>query len=87
VIGGAVTTSLMLPLSGDLFDPPAEAIVDNSLICAVAHESGSGTFETSTNVRYAAAFVGKPDIERTSQKGRLWPERSSEAFIGPAYRP
>jgi hypothetical protein len=29
MIGGAVMTSLMLPLSGDLFDPPAEAIVDN----------------------------------------------------------
>jgi hypothetical protein len=29
MIGGAVMTSLMLPLSDDLFDPPAEAIVDN----------------------------------------------------------
>jgi hypothetical protein len=29
MIGGAVMTSLMLPLSGDLFDPLAEAIVDN----------------------------------------------------------
>jgi hypothetical protein len=27
MIGGAVMTSLMLPLSGDLFDPPAEAII------------------------------------------------------------
>jgi hypothetical protein len=32
MIGGAVMTSLMLPLSGDLFDLPAEAIVDNLLI-------------------------------------------------------
>lgn len=30
--GVAVMTSLMLPLSGDLFDPPAEAVVDNLLI-------------------------------------------------------
>jgi hypothetical protein len=29
MIGGAVITDLMLPLSGDLFDPPAEAIVGN----------------------------------------------------------
>jgi hypothetical protein len=39
MIGGAVMTSLMLPLSGDLFDPPAEAIVDNLLICTAVHES------------------------------------------------
>jgi hypothetical protein len=31
----------MLPLSGDLFDPPAEAIVDNLLICAAVHEFDS----------------------------------------------
>jgi hypothetical protein len=43
MIGGAVMTSLMLPLSGDLFDLPAEAIVNNLLICAAVHESGSGT--------------------------------------------
>jgi hypothetical protein len=36
-------TRLMLPLSGDLFDPPAEAIVDNVPICAAVHESISGT--------------------------------------------
>jgi hypothetical protein len=42
MIGGAVMTSLMLPLSGDLFDPPAEATVDNLLICAAVHESGYG---------------------------------------------
>jgi hypothetical protein len=41
MIGGAVMMSLMLPLSGDPFDPPAEAIVDNLLICAAVHESGS----------------------------------------------
>jgi hypothetical protein len=29
MIGGAVMTSLMLPLSGDPFEPPAKAIVDN----------------------------------------------------------
>jgi len=45
MIGGAVLTSLMLPLSGDLSHPPAEAIVDNLLICAAVHESGSGTSE------------------------------------------
>ena len=33
-------TSLVLPPSGDLFDPLADAIVDNLLICAAAHESG-----------------------------------------------
>jgi hypothetical protein len=43
MIGGAVMTSLMLPLSGDLFELPAEAIVDNLLICAAVHESGCGT--------------------------------------------
>jgi hypothetical protein len=42
MIGRAVMTSLMLPLSGDLFDPPAEAIVGNLLICAAVHESGYG---------------------------------------------
>jgi hypothetical protein len=45
MIGGAVMTSLMLPLSDDLFDPPAEAIVDNLLICAAVHGSGSGPLE------------------------------------------
>jgi hypothetical protein len=42
MVSGAVITSLMLPLSGDLFGPPAEAIVDNLLICAAVHESGFG---------------------------------------------
>jgi hypothetical protein len=56
MIGGAVMTSLMLLLSGDLFDPPAEAIVDNLLICAAAHESGSGTSRPSIVVRCTAAF-------------------------------
>jgi len=50
MIGGAVMTRLMLPLSGDLFDPPAEAIVDKLLICAAAHESGSGTSATQIHV-------------------------------------
>jgi len=46
MIGGAVMTSLMLPLSDDLFDLPAEAIVDNLLICAAVHGwSGSGPLE------------------------------------------
>jgi hypothetical protein len=45
MIGGAVMTSLMLPLSDELFDPPAEAIVDNLLICAAVHGSGSGPLE------------------------------------------
>src|SRR5262249_48753400 len=35
MIGGAVMTSLMLALSGDLFEPPAKTIVDNLPICAV----------------------------------------------------
>jgi hypothetical protein len=38
MIGGAVMTSLMLPFSGALFGPPAEAIVDDLLICAAVHE-------------------------------------------------
>jgi hypothetical protein len=38
-------TRLMLPFSGDLFDPPAEAIVDNLLICAAVHGSGSSPLE------------------------------------------
>ena len=41
MIGGAVMTSLMLPLSGDLLDLPAEAI--DLLICVAVHECGSGT--------------------------------------------
>ena len=45
MIGGAVMTSLMVPLSDDLFDPPTEAIVDNLLICAAVHGSGSGPLE------------------------------------------
>jgi hypothetical protein len=32
-------TSLMLPFFGGLFVPPAEAIVDNLLMCAAVHES------------------------------------------------
>jgi hypothetical protein len=32
----------LLPLSGDLFDPAAEAIVDNLLICATVHFLGTG---------------------------------------------
>jgi len=47
MIGGAVMTSLMLPLSGDPFEPPAKAIVDNWLICAALHESAFGTKRTS----------------------------------------
>jgi hypothetical protein len=41
-------TRLMLALSGNLFDPPAEATVDNLLICAAVHEPGSGTFAPNT---------------------------------------
>jgi hypothetical protein len=46
--------------------------VGNQFSIVLMSACGS-TFETSANVRYAAAFVGKPDIERTSQKGRRWP--------------
>jgi hypothetical protein len=35
-------TRMRLPLSGDLFDPAAEAIVDNLLICATVLESVFG---------------------------------------------
>ena len=42
MIGGAVMTRLMLPLSGDLFEARAEIVVDNLLICAAVHESESG---------------------------------------------
>jgi hypothetical protein len=45
MIGGAAMTSLMLSLSDDPFDPPAEAIVDGLLICAAVHGSGSGPVE------------------------------------------
>jgi hypothetical protein len=38
-----------------------------------------GTFETSTDVRYTAAFRGKLDIERTSQNGRLCPTETLAA--------
>jgi hypothetical protein len=31
---------------------------------AAAHESESGTFETSTDVRYMAAFEGNADISQ-----------------------
>jgi hypothetical protein len=33
--------------------------------------SAFGTFETSTDVRYTAAFGGKPDIEETSPNDRV----------------
>jgi hypothetical protein len=36
MIAGGVMTSRVLPLSGDPFEPPAKAIVDNWLICAAA---------------------------------------------------
>jgi hypothetical protein len=39
--------ALTLPLSGDHFDSPAQAVVDNSLICAAVHESAFGTKRTS----------------------------------------
>ena len=57
MIGGAVMTSLMLPLSGDPFEPPAKAIVDNWLICAAAQ-----------NVR----FWHKADIPPRSINVRFW---------------
>jgi hypothetical protein len=47
MIGGAVVTRLMLPLLGDLFELPAETIVDNLLICAALHESACSTNRTS----------------------------------------
>jgi hypothetical protein len=56
MIGGAVMTSLMLPLSGDLFDPPAEATVDNLRICAAVHESGYGPKQRFSDVCYSAAI-------------------------------
>ena len=56
MIGGAVMTSLMLPLSGDPFEPPAKAIVDNWLICAALHES---------------AFGGKADIGACPENVRV----------------
>jgi hypothetical protein len=37
----------------------------------LAEDQEAQRAETSTDVRYAAAFGGKPDIERTSQKGRV----------------
>jgi hypothetical protein len=45
MIGGAAMTKLMLPLSDDLFDPPAEAIVDDLPISAAVNGSGSGPLE------------------------------------------
>jgi hypothetical protein len=35
------------------------------------HESSCGTFESSTDVRYTAAFGSNPDIETTSPNDRL----------------
>jgi hypothetical protein len=37
---------------------------------AAVRESANGTFETSTDVRYTAAFRGKPDISQ--RLGPLW---------------
>jgi hypothetical protein len=42
-------------------------------VLANPEPSTHGTFATSTDVRYAAAFGGTADIERTTQKGRLCP--------------
>jgi hypothetical protein len=67
VIGGAVVTRLMLPLSGDLFELPAETIVDNLLICAALHESASGTKRTSQRCSAMPAFGGKADIDACPQ--------------------
>jgi hypothetical protein len=53
---------LTLPLSGDLFDPPAEAVVDNSLICAAVHESAFGTKRTSRPAQPMSAFGGHRDL-------------------------
>jgi len=62
MIGGAVMTSLMLALSGDLFEPPAKAIVDNLLICAAVHESAFGPKRTSLVAPHMSAFGGKADM-------------------------
>jgi hypothetical protein len=63
MIGGAVMTSLMLPLSGDLFDPPAEATVDNLLICAAVHESGYGPSRHIASRHQPGRKRGKAEID------------------------
>ena len=59
MIGGAVMTKLMLPLSDDLFDPPAEAIVDNLPICAAVHGSGSGPLEPKGDLLTQRRVLGR----------------------------
>src|SRR5262249_40049708 len=59
MIGGAVMMSLMLPLSDGLFDPPAEAIVDNLLICAAVHGSGSGPLEPKGDLLTQRRVLGR----------------------------
>ncbi len=71
MIGGVVTTSLMLPLSRDLFDPPAESIVDNLLICTAVHESGIGPCRTRRDVRCESGMHGKLDIINFVSPGKL----------------
>jgi len=71
MIGGAIVTRLMLPLSGDLFELPAETVVDNLLICAALHESASGTKRTSRPAQPVSAFGGKADIARTHSNVRF----------------
>jgi hypothetical protein len=47
-----------------------------------------GTFQTSTDVRYTAAFAGNPDIEQTSPNDRVWihNRRKAEAFVAEKVR-
>jgi hypothetical protein len=42
---------------------------------AATHESGSGTFETSRDVRPSVAIRGKADVARTSHSVAIDPTR------------
>jgi hypothetical protein len=46
-------------------------VLDTWMLLAAVHMSPFGTFETSIDVCYTAAFEGDPDIEPTSRQGRV----------------
>src|SRR3954467_11375516 len=59
--------------------PTNAAYVKKAL--ANSEPSTHGTFETSNNVRYTAAFEDNPDIERTWPQGRVDPLQTSGASL------
>ena len=59
MIGGAVMTSLMLPLSGDLFDSQPKLLSIILLICTAVDEPGSGPLEPKGDLSTQRRVLGR----------------------------